>query len=510
MSLKPRWRLLALSFLLPLAVPLAAGVYWLWLNHWLLGWIAASAVLALTWWTVSQLLKKFRPEPEWLDISPSISHTPQSDQAWRRVEAIAAEERSRRHDLGESSFYLQTLTRVMNAVAEVYYPQQKQAILEIKIPYLLKVIEVFAQELRISFTDNVPGSHLFSINDMAKGHRIASKGREIYRLFRIVTAGFDPVSAVIRELKVIANTHLLSESTGDLRRWLIDAYVKKVGYYAIELYSGNLTLDDEMLNKPTRKTQREIDNIRLQEKQRNAEPFRVLVLGKTNAGKASLINALAERTLASADTTPNPLDRQSYLLHRDDFPSTLIVDSWRYHERQRDKDHEAMVRQAAKSDVVIVVVSAIDPARQLDTDMLRSLRKLSDGPRVLVAMTRIDQLRPMREWCPPYDWHAPSSSKAAAIQQAVTHLAGCLGVAIEDIVPLCLREDRIYNCREQLVPAILQQFERATPRKYSRSLKYYQREAKRRLLLRQMLKGRYWVSRLSGYLLTKQRRAAGL
>ena len=505
-----RWRMLLLSILLPLLVPLLAGGYWLWLNHWLFGWVAASAALALTWWSVSQILKKYRPEPKWLDISQALISTPQSDHAWQRVAAISAEERDRSHDLGDSAFYLQTLTKVMNAVAEVYYPRQKQAILEIKIPYLLKVVEVFAQELRLNFTENVPGSHLFSINDLAKGQRIASKGRELYRLFRIVTAGIDPVSALIRELKVVANSSLLAESTGDVRRWLIDAYIKKVGYYAIELYSGHLSLDDNMFNKPTRQTQREIDKIQEQEKQRNAEPFRILVLGKTNAGKGSLINALAERQLAVADTMPNPQERQTYLLHRDDFPSTLIVDSWRYHEQQASKDHQALVRQAEKSDVVIITVSAVDPACLLDKNILQQLRQLTNGPRIVVALTHIDKLRPLREWKPPYDWQAPTSIKADAIKQAMMHLAGCLDVAIEHIVPLCLREDRIYNCKEHLVPLILQQFELARRRKYLRSLNRYQREAQRRMLWRQMFRGGYWASRLGEYLMTKQRKAAGL
>lgn len=509
MSLKQRWRILALSILLPLSVPLLAGGYWLWLNHWLFGWIAASAALALTWWSLSQILQKYRPEPTWLDISQSLTNTPQSSQAWQRVAAIAAEERIRSHDLGDSGFYLQSLTKVMHAVAEVYYPRQKQAILEIKIPYLLKVIEIFAQELRINFTENVPGSHVFSINDLAKGQRIAGKGRELYRLFRIVTAGFDPVSALIRELRVAANSRLLADSTGDLRRWLIDAYIKKVGYYAIELYSGNLTLEDDTFSQPTRKTQREIERIGEREKQRNAEPFRILILGKTNSGKGSLINALAERQLALAGTMPNPHDRQTYLLHRDDFPSTLIADSWRYHEQQSAKDHQALLRQAGKSDVAVFVVSAVDAAHQLDQAVIRQLRQLADGPRIVVAMTHIDQLRPIREWNPPYNWQAPASVKAEAIRHAMTHLAECLEVAIGQIVPLCLREGRVYNCREHLVSLILQQLELATQRKYLRSLNDYRREAKRRLLWRQMFRSGYWVSRLGRYLVTKQSRRAG-
>lgn len=508
MSHKLRWRILAVSILLPLTIPLVAGGYWLWLNHWLIWWLGGSAILALSWWGVSQILKIYRPEPNWLDITQNIIHTPLSDQAWHKIEAISALERSSNPDLGTSTFYLQTLTRVMNAVAEVYYPQQKQAILEVKIPYLLKVIEIFAQELRINLTEKVPGSHIFSLNDLAKGQKIANKGREVYRLFRIVGAGIDPVSAVIRELRVFAHNNLLAYATGDLKRWLIDAYVKKIGYYAIELYSGTMTLDDDAFHKPTRQTQREIDKIRGREKSQNAEPFRVLVMGQTNAGKASLINAMAERQLAIVDAAPNPLERQTYLLHREDFPSTLIVDSQRYHDTQSAKNRQTLLGQAGKSDIAIVVLSATNPAYQLDKTIIDSLKRLENGPRVIVAFTQIDKLRPLREWKPPYDLQSPCSGKAEAIKNAITHIAKQLSIGEDQIVPLSLRSGQTYNCREQLIPLILQQFKLAENKRYMRSLNAYRRESARINLWRQMANAGYWISKLGTHLLNRQKMAA--
>ncbi|MBS3964202.1 MAG: 50S ribosome-binding GTPase [Methylomonas sp.] len=509
MNLKHRWRMLAISVALPLMVPLLAGVYWLWLNHWLLGWVAASAALALIWWGVSRILEKLKPEPQWLDISPSLVNTPQSELAWQRVAAISAEVRKQDHDLGDSSFYLQTLTQVMNAVAEVYHPQQKQAILEVKIPYLLKVIEVFARELRLAFSENIPGSHVFSINDLAKGRRIASKGRELYRLFRVVTAGFDPVTTLIRELRVFANSQLLASSTDDLKRWLIDAYIKKVGFYAIELYSGNMVLDDDDLRKPTRRTQREINTIRQRQRQsqRNAEPFQILLAGKANSGKASLINALAGQSLAVADTLPHPLDKASHFVRDKQFPSPLILQRWRYHEAQTNEEFQALLEKAGNSDLAIIVVSSVDPARQLDKTMLQHLRQLPNAPRIIVALTHIDKLRPLREWNPPYNWAKPASAKAEAIKLTMTELARCLDIGVEFIVPLCLHPERIYNCQEQFVALMVQQLEQASQRKYLRSLHDYQHEAKRRMLRRQMLRSGYWMSRLGDYLITQARQS---
>lgn len=504
MSPKQRWRIHVLTLILPLTIPLLAGGYWLWLNHLLIWWLGASTVVALIWWGISQFLKKHRPEPKWLDISQAIIWTQQSEDAWKKVEAISADERNTNPDLSASDFYLQTLTRVMNAVAEVYYPRQEQAILEIKIPYLLKVIEILAQELRINFTENVPGSHIFSINDLAKGHKIASKGREVYRLFRIVSAGIDPVSAIIRELKIFTTANLLAESTDDLKCWLIDAYIKKIGYYAIELYSGNLTLDDDAFSTPTRQTQREIKKIQQREKTLNAEPFRVLVLGQTNAGKASLINAIADRQVAIADAMPNPLNRQTYLLRRDDFPSTMIADCQRYNDTQCQKERSALLKQASKSDVIIIVVSAINPAYQIDKIILDDIKQLNNNPRIIVALTQIDKIRPLREWNPPYNLAIPCSAKAEVIKNNIASISNQLNIGIDQIVPLSLRQGMIYNCQEQLIPALLQQFKHAEGKRHLRSLQAYQHELKRNKLWTQLFNAGNWVTKTGFGLLSKQ------
>ena len=511
MNISKRSRIIIISLFLPLAIPLSVGAYWLWKNHWFCWWLVASALLALISWAACRLSKRARPEPEWLDISQNINWTQQSKQAWSRVETISLTERNNDHDLGDSRFYLQTLTKVMNDVADVYYPEQKQAILEIKIPYLLKVVEVFAKELRINFTENVPGSHIFSINDLSKGHRIASKGRELYRMFRIVTAGIDPISAVIRELNIFANTNLISESADDIKRWLIDAYIKKIGYYAIELYSGNLKLDDDAFSKPTPQTQREIDKIEQKEKSVNAEPFRMLVMGQANAGKASLVNALADRRLAVVDAASSQLDRQTYFLQRDIFPSTLIVHCQRYHDMQSLKERKYLINKVERSDLVIITISAINPAYKIDKVILDKIKQMSNAPRIIVALTQIDKLRPLREWNPPYNLTSPCSPKAQTIRQFISNLAAQLSIDVEQIVPLCLRPSQVYNCEERLIPEILQQFNReAEERRYSRCLKNYRRNAAKRRLIRQVYNASYFMSKVGLQLLNKQQTTDGI
>lgn len=488
MKMKTRWTIHLLVIMVPFSIPLAAGFYWLWLHQLLILWLAFSAVLGALWWLINQRLKRL--DLELLDISPTVEKNAQSKQAGEEIERISASYRNSDPDLASSEFYMQTLLEVMRAVAEQYYPNRKDALMEIKLPYLLKVIEKLAQELRVGLAENVPGSHMFSVNDIVGSHRLANRGRELYRLFRIVSAGLDPVSAMVRELRILATDSLLSHSADDLKRWLIDAYIKKIGYYAIELYSGSMVLDDSLFANATQRSQQELDGIKHRETATSAEPLRILVLGQTNAGKSSLINVLLGAQKAETNVIPTTEGFASYLFEHPGLESVIILDCEGYGGDYRDsiaKISEEIVR----SDIIILVISATNVARDPDKKMLQAIqqcfaaRDRSNLPPVVVALTHIDLLRPAREWAPPYDVIKPDSAKAQAIRQMMGVVTAELGLNGEQIAPVNLKPGFEYNVEEGLMPAIFQQLDQARQVRYLRCLKAYHKEDYWRRLWRQ-------------------------
>ncbi|TAK64432.1 GTPase [Methylobacter sp.] len=482
MKMKTRWQIHFFIIMIPFSIPLAAGFYWLWLHQMLILWLAVSAVLGATWWLFNQRLNRLDLELELLDISPSVEKTAQSKQAYEKIEQISASYRNSNPDLASSEFYMQTLLEVMRAVAEQYYPQRKDALLEIKLPYLLKVIEMLAQELRVGLSENVPGSHIFSVSDIVRSHRLANRGRDLYRLFRIVSAGLDPISAMVRELRILTTDSLLSHSTEDLKRWLIDAYIKKIGYYAIELYSGNMVLDKSLFANATRLSQQELEKIKHRETAVSAEPLRVLVLGQTNAGKSSLINALFGTQKAETNVIPTTEGFTSYLLERPGLESAIILDC----EGYGSDDYRCSLAKASeeivRSDIIILVVSATNVARDPDKKMLQAIQDCfaakdrSSLPPVVVALTHVDQLRPLREWSPPYDVIKPDSPKAQAIRLMMETVTTELGLNIEQIAPVNLKPGFEYNVEEGLIPTIFQQLTQAKQVRYLRCLKQYRKE----------------------------------
>ena len=64
--------------------------------------------------------------------------------------------------------------------------------------------------------------------------------------------------------------------------------------------------------------------------------------------------------------------------------------------------------------------------------------KIRRVPPILLALTHVDELRPAKEWAPPYDTAAPAGPKARAIRAAVDAVARALDLPADAIVPVAM------------------------------------------------------------------------
>lgn len=500
MKIKTQWQVHVIVIALPFSVPITAGGYWLWLNQLLFVWLGFSAVLGGGWWLVYRSLGRCNIDSEFVDISAALGDSPSDQAAYQKIEEISAARREENPDLASSQFYIQTVTEVMQAVAEQYHPKSKAALLEIKLPYLLKVIEILAQDLRRNLSENVPGSHILSLKDIAGTHKLANKGLEIYRLIRLLAAGVDPVSASIREMKILATTNVLAQSTANLKCWLIDAFIKKIGYYAIELYSGNMILDERLLASPTRSSKKEIEEIQRREAAVVNEPFRIMVMGQANAGKSSLINALFGEMKAETDVLPTSEGVASYLFQRPGLQTAMMIDSEGY-----GADASSMPKKVSdeiiRSDMILLVVSASNAARDIDKKILQTIKQQfsvkgkANLPPIIVALTHIDQLRPFREWSPPYNLNDYSSAKAQSIRMIMESVALDLAISIDQIAPVNLKRGFEYNIEEGLIAAIFQHLDQAGRMRYLRCLNEYRKEDQWHMLWKQSQKAGQFIAK---------------
>ncbi|MGF1527996.1 MAG: GTPase family protein [Candidatus Competibacterales bacterium] len=472
--------LLAITALPAVGLAVVGGV-WLWQHDLLLPWLGATTGLSLAGWLGLRVWVRPAVAPPPLNLPPNPRWSTEAHGAWDKVEALATELKAADRDVGPNDLW-PLLHRTLNTVAQHFHPRQRDPLLELKVPYLLRAIELLAQDLRRDFTDHVPASHLLSVNDVWRGYRLTRQGQRLYDVFRVMSAAVNPAAAALREAQGYAVQQVLAHSSREIRRWLVDTYVKKLGYYAVELYAGHLTLEDEALgDHVTAVSRQDFQDLADVADRQQVEPLRFLVMGQRGSGKTQLIAALLATRDDGAAITTAPLAKPiPYALVHEGLDRTLIIDTPGY-ASDHPTVNEDLIEAAVHSDGVILVTSALAAARRADREQLDRLGEVyrqrpgEAPPRVVVALSHIDQLRPLREWDPPYDVVDPKEAKARHIRRAMEGAAEDLALELERVVPVCLAPGRHYNVLEGLVPVLLQDLDHAQRLQYLRCLRDYNR-----------------------------------
>lgn len=460
-SIVDPWRLLAfLLLILPVLALVGFGLVWLWQSGYLQYWLIAMALCGilsygLQHWLVRRERKLLResvtePNPTW---------PPSADEVWQRVEALAQGCQPEDWPLEEGDWVLKLAQQTMETVASSYYPDAEKPLLELTVPHTLLIIERASRDLRRDVAEKIPFSHRLTIGDLFRIQRWKTKAEQLVNVYRAGNIIINPVNALLGE----AWRHLRERSFGlardELHRWFLRTYVRKVGYYAIDLYSGRLSLGDEQQSAPTPASEHDLTHATTLASGRE-EPLRILVLGRSNAGKSSLINALFGELKATTDILPDadPAIRP-FVLSREGLTHALILDSPGYDSSSFSK--EQMLATAGEADLILWVTPANRPDRQIERDWLDALRIFQaarterHAPPLLVAVSFIDRLRPVNEWQPPYNLKDSSNVKALNINQALQAIASDLAVSVEHVIPVCLAEGKIYNVDDVLWSAIL-------------------------------------------------------
>ena len=152
------WWLLVLALLsLPYVLLFIAGSLWLYEYRMLLSWFAVSLVVSLIGWRVMKGLQQERTAPR---VEPDLSWPPAGHQAWEKVEALAVRTEGLDLPLDRPEALWQVVQEVLRAVAAHYHPDVEEAWLEIPVPYVMRIVELVAKDLREVTSGYVPGAHI--------------------------------------------------------------------------------------------------------------------------------------------------------------------------------------------------------------------------------------------------------------------------------------------------------------------------------------------------------------
>jgi hypothetical protein len=462
LSRSDRLRLVALLlWALPLAALLPLGLWWLWQNGAMPYWLAATLALSAAGYGLQLWLRRrdrrlladaqTAPDPQW---------PPKSKAAWDAIEGMAEGIRPEDWPLSDGPRLVALARDALERVARIYHPDKEQPLLELTLPHGLLIAERACRDLRTEIVGQIPFSHRLTLGDLVRAYRWKATAERLLDLYRAGRLVVNPVNAVLSEGWERLRGRAFDSALSDLHRWLLQELVRKVGYYAIETYSGRLTLTEGTPTAATPGSSRDLAQAEVDLAARADEPLRILVLGRAHAGKSSLINALFGRLTAPADVLSDTAATVApYRLEREGLTTALVFDT-----PGVDTDGlppKALDRLATVADLVLWVTAAHRPDRQVEREALDRIRALWSArpdrhpPPLLVAVSHIDLLRPPREWQPPYDLAHPVGPKAVNIRAAVGAAAEDLAVPVTDTIPVCLAEGRVYNVEDSLWVTLL-------------------------------------------------------
>ena len=471
---------------LPIAVLPVLGLLWLLEKSALWPWVVSLLTCAAIGSVSTIWLSHRNRKIVALSASgPETSWAPREVEVWSKVDALAEAAALKDWPLKDLPRWIDLGRHVVEVVAKHYHSNSSQPILEISIPHMLRLIELAARDLGRDVRENIPLSDRVTLGDLLGGARLKPFADSALALLRVGRFIVNPTSAVSREVEGILKDQLMAVGQDELHRSLLQEYVRRVGRYAIELYSGTLRFeDDDPLERLSAATIADLDTAR----DSQTEPLRILVLGRTNAGKSSLINALFGKLIAAADIVPTTSRLTPYELELAGAERLIVTDSPGLETLTQDDLRSA----ACGADMIIWVCSANRADRAADRRGLDMVRAdlLADPsrkpPPIIITLSHIDQLRPFNDWSPPYDLGDLSNAKSQSICASLEAVSGDLDVDPELIVPVCLEPKRLYNVDDTLWVAILSNLGEAARVRLLRCLDTARSQEKRSLMMKQV------------------------
>jgi uncharacterized protein len=472
-----RWRIAVIVtlILIPFVAFCVIGSYYLWISGltMLVWWplfliMTAGYVLAWYW----QKNRKLLPD---VDFTPPLEWTERDKEAWKLIEARGkAAATLPVEKFMDVNFYLETAQEMALELARFYQPKAKDPIDNVTVPEILAVIEFAAHDLSLTVEQYLPAGNLLTVRNWKQAKKAIDWYPAFNAVYWAVSAVLSPIATAQRFLaSQVGVSTPLKAMQDNMLAFFYTAYVERVGTYLVELHSGRLRVGAsrylELKKQHTRQKEAITATDAAEAAAEHVTQVAITIIGQVKAGKSSLINALLGERKALTDVLPLTAEVTRYELQLPDIPTRLVIfDTVGYGHAGPKADQVKATRDAVqKSDLVLHVLHARNPARQPDMQMLQALadwHKERPGlkkPPILGVLTHIDLLSPAMEWSPPYDWHHPNRPKEEQIAQALAAAKEQVAPHLADITAACTAEGKQFGVREELMPLIVRELDEA-------------------------------------------------
>ena len=349
-------------------------------------------------------------------------------------------------------------TTLVTLISKAYHPEVKRPLLNIYVPEAYGLIRGTVDDTDRMMQKLSPVLSQISIGQMVEGvelyQRLEPSARKLIKAFNWAQWGLNPAAAIAKTTSSKYMDRANQQILMNLSNMLRETALRNLAQQAVALYGGGakVALDEVSVALPAvaeAKTQtlREILEQAQPTETVAQKPVSLLLVGRTGAGKSSVINTLFQSEKAAVDVLPSTDKIQSYRweargLGGEAKEALILWDTPGYEQVARGDFREQVLAHASEADLLLLVTPALDPALQVDADFLRDMQSEVSDLKVIALVTQVDRLRPVREWSPPYHWRTGSWPKETSIREAVNYRAEQLGDYCQAVLPLVTQSDQ--------------------------------------------------------------------
>lgn len=337
--------------------------------------------------------------------------------------------------------FWQRCLSVIQAIAQIYYPQTQKPLLNIYVPQAYALLRGTVDDLDQWMQRLAPVLNQLTIGQAYQAYelyqRLEPSARKFLNAWNWAQWLLNPAAAVAKTATQRSSNRATQELIGNLSQLLREAALKNLARQAIALYGGTEREDLFLVQPAAPQQANTLRDIIAQANDPDAiasKPVDLMLVGRTGAGKSSLINTLFVQANAAVDVLPSTDQIQTYRWQTDAGETLTLWDTPGYEQASRPDLRAQVLDRATQTDLVLLVNPALDPSLQMDLEFLTDLKaKIPDLP-ALTVVTQVDRLRPLRDWQPPYNWQTGNCPKEVSIRDAVQYRTEVLAATVLPIV----------------------------------------------------------------------------